>query len=400
MINRHNFSANKIDKNRRHSQGFTIVELLIVVVVIAILATITIVAYNGIQSNAQKSVLSSDLLNLSKYLETQRVRSGSDTYPADLSGTSIPNGLTIQYTNYSGSSPNRYCMTGSRANFTRHIASTGAQIDGACPGHAGPQVAALDCPAGYITVPGNSYYGTSAFCVMKYEARDVSGVPTSQATGTPWITISQPSAATAATSSCTECHLITESEWLTIAANILSVPANWSGGSVGNGFVFSGHNDGTPNNPIEASTNDATGGYTNTGNSSPSNQRRTHQLTNGEYIWDFAGNVWEWTQGTIGSNQPGYVNESVFSMKEWNDPSLTWGSFPAQAKPANSFSGAGSWSSSQGIGQVYSNSGDTTLRGFRRGGNWNGGAQSGVLALLMGNSPSSTTGLVGFRVAR
>lgn len=37
------------------SRGFTIVELLIVIVVIAILAAITIVAYNGIQNRAKAS---------------------------------------------------------------------------------------------------------------------------------------------------------------------------------------------------------------------------------------------------------------------------------------------------------------------------------------------------------
>ena len=34
---------------QRNSKGFTIVELLIVIVVIAILAALTIVAFNGIQ---------------------------------------------------------------------------------------------------------------------------------------------------------------------------------------------------------------------------------------------------------------------------------------------------------------------------------------------------------------
>ena len=39
----------------RHQKGFTIVELLIVIVVIGILAAITIVAYNGIQTRANNS---------------------------------------------------------------------------------------------------------------------------------------------------------------------------------------------------------------------------------------------------------------------------------------------------------------------------------------------------------
>lgn len=40
---------------KRKQYGFTIVELLIVIVIIAILAAITIVAYNGIQQRAQDS---------------------------------------------------------------------------------------------------------------------------------------------------------------------------------------------------------------------------------------------------------------------------------------------------------------------------------------------------------
>ncbi len=49
--------------------GFTIVELLIVVVVIAILAAITIVAYNGIQNRAKSSAAQSLANNIAKKAE-------------------------------------------------------------------------------------------------------------------------------------------------------------------------------------------------------------------------------------------------------------------------------------------------------------------------------------------
>ena len=46
---------------RKNNQGFTLVELLIVVVIIAILAAITIVVYNGIQQRARDSRRAEDM---------------------------------------------------------------------------------------------------------------------------------------------------------------------------------------------------------------------------------------------------------------------------------------------------------------------------------------------------
>ncbi len=59
--------------------GFTIVELLIVVVVIAILAAITIVSYNGIQERARNSKILSDINQVHKLVELHYAEFGE--YP-------------------------------------------------------------------------------------------------------------------------------------------------------------------------------------------------------------------------------------------------------------------------------------------------------------------------------
>lgn len=64
-------------KNR---SGFTLVELLIVIVVIAILAAITIVAYNGVQSKARDTSRKTSVANISKALEMYYIQNGR--YPS------------------------------------------------------------------------------------------------------------------------------------------------------------------------------------------------------------------------------------------------------------------------------------------------------------------------------
>lgn len=64
--------------------GFTIVELLIVIVVIGILAAITIVAYNGVQERASQSKTVSALSRYAKALAAYAV--DNDGYPNAVSG--------------------------------------------------------------------------------------------------------------------------------------------------------------------------------------------------------------------------------------------------------------------------------------------------------------------------
>ena len=126
-------------------------------------------------------------------------------------------------------------------------------------------------------------------------------------------------------------------------------------------------------------------------------QRRTLILTNGEVIWDLAGNVWEWTSGTTeGGNQPG---ASGYAWRQWNALTAA-GSLNPSPYPAYANATAAGWNSSQNIGQIYSDSDQTSVRAFQRGGYWDSNSSAGVFALGLGSAPSRSDSSLGFRVAR
>ena len=65
--------------------GFTIIELLVVIVVIAILAAITIVAYSGIQAQARNTQFLSAMDTYEKVIRMYYVDNG--TYPSTQVGS-------------------------------------------------------------------------------------------------------------------------------------------------------------------------------------------------------------------------------------------------------------------------------------------------------------------------
>jgi prepilin-type N-terminal cleavage/methylation domain-containing protein len=434
-----------LNQRLERSRGFTIVELLIVIAIIGILAVIVVAGYGAVVNNAHDGSVRSDL---------QKIDDAFKVYALDSEGI-FPNsyselgGLGIKIaagsyetrtqanvylcTNPSATEYAVIAMSKSQKRFVVKSESGISEYDGdvvwneddalqdeTCesidPTYQSPNnitgmidanwlswtgaegaIASILCSGGYIVVPGNATFGTDDFCVMKYEAKDVDGVATSEPEGTPWVSISQTNAISEAASACETCHLITEGEWLTIAHDVLNVASNWSGGSVGSGYIYSGHNDSSPANSLEADSDDGNG-YSSTEQTSGS-QRRTLTLSNGEVIWDFAGNVYEWLDELTSDNQPGPSGEISYNWKEWNSGGLLAGglssSIPSYGTPM-----ASGWSSAQGLGTLYSNYSDTTSKPFARGGAQNSSGNAGVLGLYLGYTLASSSVNVGFRAAK
>lgn len=405
-ITKLNVLNNKIQNN----YGFTIIELLIVIVVIGILAAITLVSYTGVTKKATEAGLTSDLSGAKKQLEMFKVSNG--TYPKTVncsiaeSSTNIciksSSGNVYTYTPIPATDPTQYTLLNEKDNIKYIITDNtkSTTIDLTQPS---------DCPTGFIPVPGSLTYATSGFCVMKYEAKQVgaTNVPISQASGNPWVNINQTTAITNSqnVAGCTGCHLISESEWMTLAQNVLSVPSNWNTGIVGSGFIYSGHNDGTPGNSLAAAVDTDT--YSGTGQSSGS-QRRTLALTNGEVIWDMSGNVSEWTSNQIVGDKPD-IGVMYWTDIEWSDINSSsnfenkavFDSWVPYLYPAGTgLTNANTWNSANGIGRPYIALELKGLGSNLRSGSWFSGGSAGVLHQVFGAKVTSSASDYGFRVTR
>jgi formylglycine-generating enzyme required for sulfatase activity len=217
-------------------------------------------------------------------------------------------------------------------------------------------------------------------------------------------------------------QLISNTQWQVVARNAEAQAVNWSNNAVGNGVLNRGHSDNA--NDGNASTNSwataAPGGLSNswsdanyyfaTGQSSGTawnmigaspaagtEQKRTHTLSNGVVVWDFAGNVWGWVSD----------NRSALGIPAADDTAgMTTGAWTSYLNgAANRFSATGNlifgnlgsggiqFSEAKNAGQLYGGSAGAVLRG----GYWYYTSNDGLFTAGLYSAPSNTDDYIGFR---
>lgn len=190
-------------------------------------------------------------------------------------------------------------------------------------------------------MPGNSNFGTSAFCVMRWEAKawdsrtdsllnsgcsfglgscednwaNESVVPVSVSQEIPWrfITFGSDSAY-AAIDACESqgWSLVTNRQWMTIARDIEGQNENWVDGIIGSsrssgGGMILGLSSGSPSNSDGLNEGSGT-------------DRRTFKLSTGDVIWDVSGNMWEYVDLTeTGDAFTSYVCDNAGQWNEFRD---------------------------------------------------------------------------------
>jgi hypothetical protein len=172
----------------------------------------------------------------------------------------------------------------------------------------------------YITVPECDVPGIGivpAFTVAKYPAgRGTGDIPISTADATPWVEISYNDAERIVAAA--GLLQITASQCCSIAWQIINQDENWTGGKVGEGHVFMGVHAGEVSEAVP-------GNYEPSGD----DERTWHVLANGERIYHFAGNVFNWMRDDLHGDERGLVGADGIPA---TSPLLTLPTAPSMEK--------------------------------------------------------------------
>jgi len=118
-----------------HDRAFTIVELLVVITILGILASIAIVSYIGINAKAKTSMVQSDLKNTSRQIDLYQVENSQ--YPDSTSELNNNKGLTLSPSDtllsYAyDNAANYYCLTMKSGSIVTSIKNNTPPVNGYC----------------------------------------------------------------------------------------------------------------------------------------------------------------------------------------------------------------------------------------------------------------------------
>lgn len=122
--------------SRTLTKGFTVVELIVVVAVIGVLATIVVVAYSTVQDQAKGKVLTSDLNTALKQLTIDQGRNGG--YPTTLAAANRGRGIvaspgtTYSYTYNNATNPQTLCLSATNGTQVYSVTQNTEPAPGGC----------------------------------------------------------------------------------------------------------------------------------------------------------------------------------------------------------------------------------------------------------------------------
>ena len=255
------------------------------------------------------------------------------------------------------------------------------------------------CPDHYVLIPARGDYATQPFCVARYEMKQDGSNILPKYDTLPKVGVTR----NEAIGFCQDpdgddtpndgYDLITNDEWQALARDIELVASNWSEGAVGSGDLskgFSGGSLGVVGASLlvaEKDDNKACSGITDINGANPcsgttwNTQRRTFTLSNGEVIWDLAGNAWEWVKdnNTALSNQARMNSAFSNDMNTYILENGASGSVSRNTK--GHFGSHGSYTKDLVL-KTYLSSQTGTVAGLLRGGAYH--EQAGLFSVMFG----------------
>jgi formylglycine-generating enzyme required for sulfatase activity len=320
---------------------------------------------------------------------------------------------------------------------------------------------ALGCPEDYAEIPALAGYVSSDFCVMRYEARahhvstgevvpwgctatdeiltsdesctevaadwqaNLSSLVRAAARpeGLPWRLVRRQAAIDACQSLGAGYDLITNDEWQAVARDIEGVASNWKEGKVGgvstglggtnDNLLNHGHADNDPARPLAASADDAAGcvGIGSGEANSPDGhcaegwqlEKRTHQLSRGAVIWDFAGNLWEWVKDDNAEDYGGDEGVPLSRVTSASHPqpyALSGGTtetprtLKGQFGPQRDYTSLNQYPDYGALGFAFLH---VVTGAVIRSGRWSAGRHSGIFYVRLVNGPGAAYPFLGFR---